>query len=110
MSASSIAEEACKLLKHPKIAPRVRAAMEKAEVKAVLSLEEHMDKLAVLRDEAAAANQFSAAISAEVKRGELRKFYIKQVEHGQAGEFARMSDAELDAFLVEHLPRLGLRH
>jgi hypothetical protein len=41
-----------------------------------------------------------------VKRGELRRFYIKQVEHGQAGEFARMSDEELDAFIGRSLDEI----
>jgi hypothetical protein len=50
----------------------VAATQKKAEAKALLSLEEHMEKLAALRDSAEAANQYSAAIAAKVKRGELR--------------------------------------
>jgi hypothetical protein len=69
-----------------------RLVQEKAEAKALLSFEEHMEQLKVLRDNAAAGD--SAAISAEVKRGDLRKFYVKQVEHGGAGEFQRMTDEE----------------
>jgi len=76
----------------------------------LLSLEGHLEQLKVLRDNAVAANQFSAAIAAEVKRGELRKFYVKQVEHGQVGEFARVTDEDLDAFLAKHLPRLVRSH
>jgi len=79
----------------------------------LLSLEGHLEQLKVLRDNAVAANQFSAAIAAEVKRGELRKFYVKQVEHGQVGEFARVArvtDEDLDAFLAKHLPRLVRSH
>jgi hypothetical protein len=60
-----------------------------------------MEELKALRDLAKGANQFSAAIAAEVKRGELRKFYVKRVESGIADEFARMSDEELEAFLAE---------
>jgi hypothetical protein len=46
-----------------------------------------------LRDDAQQRGQLSAAIQAEVKRGELRRFYVKQVETGDAGEFERMSPA-----------------
>jgi hypothetical protein len=49
----------------------------------------------------------SAAKAAEVKRGELRKFYIKQVESGSAGDFSRMSDQELDAFINESTETLA---
>ena len=41
----------------------------------------------------------SAAITAEVKRGELMRFYVKQVESAQVNEFSRMSDKELEAFI-----------
>ena len=34
------------------------------------------------------------AIQAEVERGELRWFYVKQVESSDAGESSRMSDGE----------------
>jgi hypothetical protein len=64
-----------------------------------------MEKLEELRDEAQQRGQLSAAIQAEVKRGELRRFYVKQVETGDAGEFERMSDEELRAYVYgEKLP------
>jgi hypothetical protein len=66
---------------------------------AALTVQEHMVKLRELRDEARQRGQLSAAIQAEVKRGELRRFYVKQVETGDAGEFSRMSDEELRAFV-----------
>jgi hypothetical protein len=37
--------------------------------------------------------------SAEELRGQLNRFYVKQVETGDAGEFSRMSDEELRAFV-----------
>jgi hypothetical protein len=42
----------------------------------------------------------SAAIAAEVKRGELIRFYVKQVESSHVNEFSRMSD-EAQAFIRE---------
>lgn len=68
-----------------------------------LTLIEHMQMLRILRDEARAEGKLQAAIQAEVKRGELRKFYIKQVESGKPGDFADVSDEELDKFLAENL-------
>jgi hypothetical protein len=76
---------------------------------AALTLDAHLEKLGELRDDARQRGQLSAAIQAEVKRGELRRFYVKQVETGDAGEFSRMSDEELRAFVYggDELPPKG---
>lgn len=47
---------------------------------AALTLSSHMTKLAELRDQADARGQTSAAIQAEVKRGELMGLYIERRE------------------------------
>ena len=60
-----------------------------------------MRELQSLRDAARTAGQLSAAITAEVKRGELMRFYVKQVESAQVDEFSRMSAEELEAFSWE---------
>ena len=80
MSLASIDKEARRLLKDPRITPRLQALAERREAKAFLSLEEHMEELRVLRELAKDNGQTSAAIAAEVKRGELRRFYVKQAE------------------------------
>jgi hypothetical protein len=67
---------------------------------ATLTLDAHLEKLRELRDEARERGQLSAAIHAEVKRGEARRFYVKQIESGEAGEFERMSDDELRVFIA----------
>ena len=72
---------------------------------AALTLDAHMEKL---RDEACQRGQLSAAIRAEVKRRELRRLYVKQVESGDPGEFARMSDDELRAFIAGQDKDFGL--
>ena len=101
MSAQAIHVNACRLLKNPKVALRIAEFHERAEVETLLTLEQHMEELKTLREMAKEAGQFSAAISAEVKRGELRRFYVKQVESAHVSEFSRMSDEELDAFIWE---------
>ena len=65
----------------------------------ILTLEAHMSELRSLRDAARTAGQMSAAITAEVKRGELMRFYVKQVESAHVNEFSHMSDEELEAFI-----------
>ena len=55
-----------------------------------------MQKLRELRDEARQRGQLSAAITAEVKRGELASLYVKRVE---PGDFDRMTTEELRAFI-----------
>jgi len=53
-----------------------------------------------LGDAARTAGQLSAAITGEVKRGELMRFYVKQVESSHVNdEFSRMTNEELEAFI-----------
>ena len=91
--------EASKLARHPKVALRLGQFRESKTAEAILTLEAHMSELKSLRDAAKMAGQLSAAITAEVKRGELMRFYVKQVESGHANEFSRMTDGELEAFI-----------
>jgi hypothetical protein len=99
MGRGAIDVEASKLTRHPKIALRLRQVRESEAVKAIFTLEAHMSELQSLRDAARAAGQLSAAITAEVKRGELMRFYVKQVESAHVNEFSSMSEEELEAFI-----------
>jgi hypothetical protein len=48
------------------------------------------------------------SIRAEELRGQPMRFYVKQVETGDAGDFSRMSDEELRAYVNgEKLPPKG---
>jgi phage terminase small subunit len=99
-NAGAAAAAASRLLRQPEIKMRLEELKNTAE-KAVLddtslTLSEHMAMLRMLRDEARAEGKLQAAIAAEVKRGELRRFYIKQIETGGPGEFSDLSDDELD--------------
>ena len=57
--------------------------------------------------EMATGGDIKAAISAEVKRGEVRKFYIRQVETGKPGSFEELTDAELQQQIVEQTKELA---
>jgi hypothetical protein len=71
---------------------------------AALSIEEHMAKLGEMRDRAICLNQMGAAIKAEQLRGELRRFYVKQVENREVDQFANMTMEELRAFVYGDQP------
>ena len=60
-----------------------------------------LDAQLALRDKADQRGQTSAAIRAEELRGQLKRFYVKQVESGDANEFSRMTDDELRAIIAE---------
>ncbi len=113
MSAASIDKEAKRLTKHPLVAPRLLKTDLMAKAKGMLSLEDHMSKLEELRDRALADGQNAAAIKAEELRGKLSRLYVIQVEHGEVGEFSRMTEEQLDDFLkteAKELKVIATRH
>jgi hypothetical protein len=95
--------EASKFFSRPKVRLRISElrseVASKLSAEAALSVDQHMQKLRELRDEACLRGQLSAAIKAEVKRGELAGLYVKRVESGELGDFARMTTEELRAFV-----------
>lgn len=63
-----------------KVRQRVLEMQEKAQEKALLTLEDHMAKLEELRNKAAEDATWAPAITAEVKRGELMGYYVNRSE------------------------------
>jgi hypothetical protein len=59
---------------------RLAELQSKAEAKVLLTLEDHMRELEALRDLAKQNSQTSAAVAAEVKRGELMGYYVERRE------------------------------
>lgn len=71
---------AYQMLKSPSISMAV-AQIEKAAIQGiVLTLTDHLQNLATLRDEAKAVRQYGAAVSAEVNRGKASGLYITRTE------------------------------
>lgn len=70
-SDGTIQREASRLLGHPKIAPRLSEARDRAADAASITLTGHLGDLLTLREEARQAGQFSAAIAAEVHRAKI---------------------------------------
>lgn len=75
-----------RLLSTAKIAAAVEARMSKVAAKADLTLQSHLDTLNALREAASGAEQYSAAVTAEVSRGKASGFYIDKHEHKHAGK------------------------
>jgi len=109
MSDEAIHVEGCRLIKNPKVALRLQRVAEKVEKKAVLTLEEHMNELHALKEMGKQNGQISAAIKAEELRGKLMRFYVEQVEHGEAGEFSQMSDEDLDHLIAAEAEQIIMR-
>ena len=97
-SAKTLAEKASRFFAQGNVRARiVELHAEVAKLSAAkvgLTLDSHMEKLAELRDKAEQRGQISAAIQAEVKRGELCRLYVKQVE-STVRNISEMDDAEL---------------
>ena len=80
MTEGTIQKRAGELLAHGAIAGRIAAARAKAEDQGVYTLQQHMDELKTLRELAKRNGQISAAVAAEVKRGELMGYYVQRRE------------------------------
>jgi len=106
MSDDACRVEGNKLLKHPTVALRIAHATEKVKEKNALTLEKHMDRLLQLSMKAEALEQMSAAIKAEELRGKLQRYYVEQVETGDANAFKIAEDEELDQYITIEAQKL----
>lgn len=81
-----------KLLQHPEVKKAIEAIQGKIEVvkgnlavihasEKLLTLEQHMERLKDLSMKAEKESKWQAAITAEVKRGELMGFYVARSEN-----------------------------
>ena len=77
---ATIHRAAHELIENPKISARIMELRGMAANAAVLSLDQHMDDLRSLREEARSAGQYGAAINAEISRGKARGFYVTKTE------------------------------
>ncbi len=71
---------ASRLVSNGKIKARVAEIMNVAAIRSEITLETHLNDLAELRDEARAAKQFAAAISAEVARGKASGVHVEKTD------------------------------
>lgn len=69
-----------RLLKHPAVAAIIAELREKIAATVGLTLQEHLDKLAELRDQSVAAERFAPAVTAEISRGKAVGLYVERHE------------------------------
>ena len=104
---AAIDASASRLVSESKVRARIKEIQSTAAVETALTLEEHMKELKLLRELAEAEGDIKAAIAAEVKRGEVRQFYVKRTEVGGPGAFDQLTDAELQQQIVEQTKELA---
>jgi phage terminase small subunit len=98
------------------IAGRIQELRAKAEPAHLMSLEEHLQDLKMLRNAAVNNGQYGAAISAEVARGRAYGLYTEKIEHTgkngqplQGGTFILpgvMTPEEWEKAAIEHQNQL----
>jgi phage terminase small subunit len=103
-SASAAYAHAARLVRNGKVRARLNELQSKEEVKSLLTMEQHLEELRVLREIAKANHQLSAAVRAE----ELRGFYVEKVEQNNARQ-SDMSDQELNNLIVRECEALGMK-
>jgi phage terminase small subunit len=85
MKPSVINVKASQLLANGKIAVRLAELRKPATEKAQMTLEGHLADLQMLRDKALEADQFSAAITAEIARGKASGVHVEKSERALTG-------------------------
>lgn len=85
MKPETINRNAKALMDNSKIAARLAELRAPALKKAQMTLEGHLADLQMLRDKALAADQFSAAITAEIARGKASGVHVEKSERVLTG-------------------------
>lgn len=85
MGAATIKREAARLLDNPTITTTLTALRAPVIEAAQVTLAGHLSDLADLRDKAADAGLYSAAITAEIARGKAAGVHVEKSEHTLTG-------------------------
>jgi phage terminase small subunit len=101
MSKKVITNKASELLAQGDITVRIAELRKPAVEKAQITLEQHLNDLKKMRDDAWASEKYGPAIQAEIARGKASGHYIERVETGSPGDFDKVGDDELDRSISE---------
>lgn len=85
MKPETIQSAASRLMAYSKVSARVEEIRRPVVKRAQITLEAHLERLRQLSEKAEQAEQYSAAISAEVSRGKASGLYTEKVELGGEG-------------------------
>ena len=99
---ATIHRAAHELIDNPKVSARIRELRNMAATAAVSTLDQHMEDLKSLREEARAAGQFGAAINAEISRGKAQGHYVTKTEDvtdPMRKALSRMNPEKLDSVI-----------
>lgn len=99
---ATIHRAAHELIDNPKVSARIRELRNMAATAAVSTLDQHMEDLKSLREEARAAGQFGAAINAEISRGKAQGHYVTKTEDvtdPMRKALGRMNPEKLDSVI-----------
>lgn len=102
MKPATIHRRAFDLLEKGKIQARLAELRQPVIERAELTLQGHLDELAILRDKAKEKGMLTAAITAEVARGKAAGFY-RQAESPGAAVQVNINDRSLDEMTDEEL-------
>jgi len=80
MKKTTIGRKAFELLENGKITAKINELKAPAIEKAEFTVENHLNRLAALRDQAFDAGNYAAAIRAEEFRGKIAGFYTDRIE------------------------------
>ncbi len=95
-----------KLLSRPAVANEIAAMQQDLRSSQRLTLDQHLNALAELRDRAADGEQYAAAVRAEELRGRVLGYYVEQHLHVHETPASRDEIAARIRSLLESNPRL----
>lgn len=104
MKPETINRNAKKLIDDNKIATRIQELRKPAVEAAQITLEGHLRDLEDLRNKAMEANQYSAAITAEVNRGKVAGLYVERTENVNTNYVVESTPLSVDEWQTKHKP------
>lgn len=94
---------AARLLKHARVIDRIRELRAAMGKRADVTEESLLDELEEARISAAENNQSGAMVAATMGKAKLTGLVVDRKEVGQPGDFERMNETELRAFIAANL-------
>lgn len=101
MLENTVNRRAKELVDDGKITARLTEIRKPVIEAAQVTLENHLNDLKRLRDDAWASEKYGPAIQAEISRGKASGHYIERVESGKPGDFDKLSDDDLERYITD---------